>query len=75
MDYEGAADFLRPFVKTEKTIDGILPGPPSKVFAMFEGENPAEEIQKVLAEVQTQLDREHNAALATRDYHAGDDAK
>jgi len=50
-DHEGAIDFLKPFVETDKQYDGIIPGPLSKLFAILDSDDPEAGMRNMLAEV------------------------
>ena len=63
-------------MKTDKQLDGILPGPIHKTYAILLEQNPdIPAVYKLLNEARAKLDREYAIASYTKENPAGRDAK
>ena len=54
-DFEGVADLLRPFVKSDKNIDGILSVPIDEIYAILRKDDPKAVVQKMITDARTDL--------------------
>ena len=54
-DFEGVADLLRPYVKSDKNIDGILSVPIDEIYAILRKDDPKAVVQNMISDARTDL--------------------